>query len=124
MRRKRGFLAASALVAAFAGCGGDDEPETTGAAPDPAPALTAAAHDAAPDGPIEQGELSEDDRAAVESAVRAYVAGLSGGDAAAVCGLLEPRALDPTEPPVQRGGCEQSLAASLGTNPEGGGPAW
>jgi hypothetical protein len=111
----------AALLLAAGGCGDDQDDE---APPPPTVALTEAAPEAEPDAPAAEGELPDSDRAAVQSAVRAYIAGLNAGDAAAVCGSFEPGALDLSELPVRRGGCEASLAASIGTKPKGGGPAW
>jgi hypothetical protein len=121
MRRAIAATLAAGLLAG--GCGGDEPAREEGEA-DPTAASTEAAPEVEPEGPGEQGELPEDDRAAVESAVRSYVAGLNGRDAAAVCRLFEPGALDLSELPVRRGGCEPSLAASIGTKPDSGGPAW
>ena len=112
------------MAPALGACGGGDEPEQTAAAPDPGPALTEAAPERDPQQPPGEDELPEDDRAAVEAAVRGYIAGLNRHDAAAVCALFEPGALDLSELPVQGGGCEASLAASIGTKPANGGPAW
>jgi hypothetical protein len=121
----RHLCTAAALVAAvvIAGCG-DDSNGDEKTQPDQADVFTEAAPEAEPEGPAAEGELSEDDRAAVESIVREYVDALDRHDAAAVCGLLEPGTLDLSELPVRRGGCEPSLAASIGSKPKGGGPAW
>ena len=117
------FAAIGALVWAVAACGGDDEPEEA-SDPPVIEAATEASPEVEPEEPAERGELSEDERAEVEAAVSAYITGLSGHDAATVCALFEPGALDLSELPVRRGGCEPSLAASIGTAPKGGGPAW
>ena len=118
------FAAFAVMLPALGACGEDDEPERTASAPNPGPALTEAAPEEEAERPAAEGELPEDDRAAVEAAVRDYIAGLNRHDSAAVCALFEPAALDLSELPVQRGGCEASLAASIGTKPENGGPAW
>jgi ketosteroid isomerase-like protein len=128
MRRNRSrtlplFAAIAALLLPIGGCGGDDgNAEETG--PAPTVALTEAAPEAEPDTPAAEGELSEDDAAAVEAATRAYIQGLNKGDAAAVCALFAEDALDLAELPQRRGGCEPSLDASIGTRPANGGPAW
>lgn len=117
------IAAALALLAAGAlGCGEDEE--DGGSATEAQPAATEAAPELEPEGPRPEGALSEDDRAAVEEAVRAYVKALDAHDAEAVCALLEPGALELAELPEQRNGCAGSLAVSIGTAPSGGGPAW
>jgi hypothetical protein len=96
----------------------DDEDEALG------PAATEASPEAPAQGPEGSGELSEDDGAAVASVVRTYIAALNRHDAARVCALLTPGALDLDKLPRRRGGCRPSLTASIGTPPRGGGPAW
>jgi hypothetical protein len=118
------FAAIVALLLVPAGCGEDENGSGTDPKVDQADALTEAAPEAEPEGAPPDGALPEDDRAAVESAVRSYVAALNGHDAETVCALLVPGALGLSELPVRRSGCGASLAASIGTAPEGGGPAW
>jgi hypothetical protein len=88
------------------------------------PAATEASPEASPQGPAESGELSSGDQAAARATVSRYIRGLNRGDARTVCGLLAPGALRLDELPVRRGGCVGSLAASIGREPAGGGPAW
>jgi hypothetical protein len=117
------FAVIGAVVCVLAACGGDEgEPEETSGAP--GAAATEAAPEAEPEGPPEEGGLPEGDRAQVEAAVRAYIRALNQHDAAAVCAAFEPGALDLSELPAESGGCEASLAASIGTPPKQGGPAW
>ena len=122
----RRVMTVAALAAAFAagGCGDDGGGSSGEESPAQTDAFTEAAPEAAPEGPAPKGELSESDRAAVESAVRGYIAALNRRDGAGVCGALEPGALDLSELPVERAGCGPSVEASIGTDPEGGGPAW
>jgi hypothetical protein len=88
------------------------------------PAATEASPEAPAEGPAATGDLSGADRAAVTAVVSEYIAALDRHRAARVCALLEPGALDPADLPRQRGGCRASLAASIGTRPRFGGPAW
>jgi hypothetical protein len=88
------------------------------------PAATEASPEASPQGPAESGELSSGDEAAARATVSRYIRGLNRHNAHAVCRLLAPGALRLDELPVRRGGCVGSLAASIGREPAGGGPAW
>jgi hypothetical protein len=88
------------------------------------PAATEASPEAQAEGPAESGELSDEDAAAISSVVRSYFVSLNRHAAGRVCALLAPGALDLDELPQQRGGCRRSLRASIGTEPQGGGPAW
>jgi hypothetical protein len=88
------------------------------------PAATEASPEAPAEGPAATGDLSGADRAAVTAVVSEYISALNRHRAARVCALLEPGALDPADLPRQRGGCRASLAASIGTRPRFGGPAW
>ena len=88
------------------------------------PAATEASPEAPAEGPVATGDLSGADRAAVTAVVSEYVEALDRHQAARVCALLEPGALDPAELPKRHGGCRASLAASIGTRPRSGGPAW
>ena len=109
-------------MAAFAvvGCGGDASSGTDSLPP---PEV-----EAAPEAPTatttSTGSLSEDDRAQVEQAVHDYIAALDAHDAAAVCALFAPGALELSELPVRSEGCAGSLGASIGVRPKGGAPAW
>jgi hypothetical protein len=143
------LLAVAAVTAATAGCGGSDQPGSTGAnttvGPVPAvttpaakpppestgpaenaggPAATEASPEASPEGPAATGELSSADAAATHTTVTRYIQALNRHDARTVCALLSPGALNLDELPVRRGGCVRSLAASIGRPPEGGAPAW
>jgi hypothetical protein len=97
-----------------------DRPEPEAAATEAAPEL----QPAAPDTAEEPGELSEDDEAAVGSAVQAYVGALVRRDAKTVCALFEHGALPIRELPRRRGDCAASLAASIGYARPGGTPVW
>jgi hypothetical protein len=88
------------------------------------PGATEASPEASAEGPAAKGELSGGNRSAVVAAVSDYIEALDRHDAARVCALLEPGALDLTELPKRRGGCRSSLRASIGTRPRVGGPAW
>jgi hypothetical protein len=88
------------------------------------PAATEATPEAAARGPASTGELPTADRSAVASVVSAYIRALDRHDAARVCALLVPGAMDLNELPKPHGGCRPSLRASIGTRPRGGGPAW
>jgi hypothetical protein len=88
------------------------------------PAATEASPEAEAIGPRSSGELSGADRTAVTAAVREYVAALDRREAGRVCALIAPGGLDLGELPRRAGGCRSSLAASIGTRPRGGGPAW
>lgn len=88
------------------------------------PAATEASPEASAEGPAATGDLSDADQAAVSAVVSDYIAALDRHRAARVCALLEPGALDLAELPKRRGGCRGSLAASIGTRPRSGGPAW
>jgi hypothetical protein len=88
------------------------------------PAATEASPEASPVGPSSRGELSGDDRTGAVATAGAYITALDRHDAARVCALLLPGSLDLTRLPLRRGGCRPSLAASIGTRPRNGGPAW
>jgi hypothetical protein len=88
------------------------------------PAATEASPEAPASGPASTGDLPAADRAAVATAVRDYISALDRHDAARVCAMLLPGALDVSELPKRRGGCRSSLRASIGKRPRDGGPAW
>ena len=88
------------------------------------PAATEASPEAGAEGPEASGELSGEDRTTAVAAVSDYIRALDRHDAARVCALLMPGALNLGQLPKRRGGCRPSLAASIGTRPRGGGPAW
>lgn len=116
----------AALTLTLAGCGGGDGSNPSS---EPTPAVEAAPEappktEAKGQAPEEVGDLSSEDRAAVEAAVHGYVAALDDHDGAAVCAALEPGAIDLGELPIQRGSCAASLDTSIGTKPKGGAPAW
>jgi hypothetical protein len=90
----------------------------------PGPAATEASPEAPAEGPASAGELAGEDRSAVVATVSDYIRALNRHDAARVCALLVPGALDLSQLPKRRGGCRSSLEASIGTPPRGGGPAW
>jgi hypothetical protein len=146
-------IAMAALALAGCGCGSGDGKTTTKASgattatgstgvvtgklppgavepADPAeeqaegPAATEASPEAGAEGPEASGELSGEDRTTAVAAVSDYIRALDRHDAARVCALLMPGALNLGQLPKRRGGCRPSLAASIGTRPRGGGPAW
>ena len=88
------------------------------------PAATEASPEASAEGPESSGELSGGGRAAATATVSRYISALDRHDAAEVCALLLPGALDQIRLPRPRGGCRHSLRASIGTRPRAGGPAW
>jgi hypothetical protein len=88
------------------------------------PAATEASPEASATGPSARGDLPSADRSAVTGVVDGYVAAIDRHDAARVCVLLAPGAIDLGELPKRRGGCRASLRASIGASPRGGGPAW
>ena len=88
------------------------------------PAATEASPEAPPEGPSSSGELAGEDRSTAVAAVGDYIRALDRHDAASLCALLAPGALDLKQLPRQRDGCRSSLQASIGTSPRGGAPAW
>jgi hypothetical protein len=72
----------------------------------------------------ETSELAGIDEEVVTQTVRFYIDALDRHDARLVCELLEPGALRLKELPVRRGGCANSLSASIGHRRPGGTPAW
>jgi hypothetical protein len=88
------------------------------------PAATEASPESEAIGPRSSGELSDADRAATTSAVRAYIDALDRRDATRVCAVIEQSGIDLGELPRRAGGCRASVSASLGARPRGGGPAW
>jgi hypothetical protein len=151
---RTGAILAALAALAFAGCGGGSGNgdttrtaiattstgsvgEVTGKLPPGAveppdtveeqaegPGATEASPEAPAQGPESSGELSAEDRTAVTAVVSDYIVALDRHDAARVCGLIAPGALDLSELPKRRGGCRSSLRASIGTRPRGGAPAW
>jgi hypothetical protein len=146
-------ILATLLTLALAGCGGGSDDKTsvestaatttaaqgeiTGKLPpgavepaDPAeeeaegPAAAEASSEAQAEGPESTGELSGTERSAATTTVSDYIRALDRHDAARVCALLTPGALDLSELPKRRGGCASSLRVSIGTAPRGGAPAW
>lgn len=110
-----------AALLALAGCGdSDDDERTTGAAE----AAPEASPEAPATGPKAIGDVPEPERPAVTAAVTHFVDALNRQDAAGVCTLFAPGALDLRELPRRRGGCEPSMRASIGIRPRGGAPAW
>jgi hypothetical protein len=88
------------------------------------PAATEASPEAPAEGPRSSGELSGERRSTAVAAVSDYIRALDRHDAARVCALLVPGALEVSRLPVRRGGCRSSLGASIGSPPRGGAPAW
>jgi putative lumazine-binding protein len=67
---------------------------------------------------------SEPSSAAVERAVRGYVAALDAGSGRRVCAIFEPGALDALRLPKRAGSCAGSVAASIGYRDPRGYPVW
>jgi hypothetical protein len=112
-------------LALVSGCGSEEgggEPEGGSILNDPA--ATEAAPEVEPAPEAEGDELSETDRAAVESAFRGYVAAVNAGDGESVCGLLAPGALSEIKLPLPQPDCGPALSASIGFQGKGGTPAW
>jgi len=143
-----GALAALA-VAAWAGCGGEDEgPQEAddrsapGAPREAGPAAGRRGGPAAePDedaGPparkprreagSAEGAEAERRSAALErdaaATVRAYVSALDSRDGERVCALLAPGAIESVELPLPRRGCAASIEASIGYRDPRGLPVW
>lgn len=141
-----GTAIAICTVLAAAGCGGSGDEDSTVATVTSSPAPVraeptappkagvtsdpghgGAAGEASPEAPAEgpgTGELSGSDEEAVSGTVTAYLGAINRRQAAGVCSSLAAGALLIRELPRRRGGCRRSVAASLGTRPPGGGPAW
>jgi len=100
------------------------EPPDTTEEQSEGPGATEASPEAQAEGPESSGELSGEDRSAAVATVSDYVRALDRHDAAGVCALLVPGALDLGKLPRRRGGCRASLGASIGTPPRAGAPAW
>ena len=133
-RRPAGLWLAGLATIAIAACGGSDDAEQP-APPPEAPASTVAEppdrdrgadsrRDPAPgaDSDADEGggestgggsETTGEDEL-VQQAASTYVAALSARDGAAVCNALVAGALDAVELPKTKGGCEESIAASIG----------
>lgn len=142
LRGKRKWLIGAAVVtvaaiAAVAVAGGGDEPSPPVAEERPEPPARPV-----PEGPdeqegandkpedpvdepprIDEDELSREQRR-VARTVRAYVEGLDARDGEAVCDLLAPGVIDDIELPRERGGCAESLSASIGYRDPRGLPVW
>jgi hypothetical protein len=88
------------------------------------PAATEASPEAQAEGPEAEGELSGEERTTAVATASDYIRALDRHDAARICALLVPGALDLGRLPKRRGGCRASLSASIGTRPSGGAPAW
>ena len=117
----RTLALAALLTAAMAGCGSDEEPDSTSPLEDPA--AIEASPEAPPAGP-EGDSLSESDRAQVAAAVRAYIAAVNADNGEAVCELLAPEALDGAGLPTELPSCPESVQASIGHRSGGGTPVW
>jgi len=114
-------VVAIVLLLALAGCGGSGEDEGTAGSAKAAP-------EASPEAPATGPQASDDapasDRAAITAAVNEYIGALDHHDAATICGLFAPGAVVIAELPRRRETCDGSIAASIGTRPRGGAPAW
>jgi hypothetical protein len=119
----RPIVPALLLACFLAGCGGDDEGETTTSPIQPPATATEPADDRADNDPAEREQGVPDspapdpDRAAERAAVRTtrkYIAALDDRDGGALCALIAPRVIEEVALPRRRGGCAASLRASIG----------
>jgi hypothetical protein len=117
----KAWVIAIAALLVLGGCSGSDDGDRTSAATEAAPEASPEAPAA---GPEVSGEVSEPERPAVTATVTRFVDALNRHDAAGVCALFVPGALDLRELPRRSGGCEPSIRASIGIRPRGGAPAW
>lgn len=140
---KLGALAASVALAA-SGCGGSSstsEPErtagpTTASAPSnterPAPGATESTATGSDGRAPEPGQSSgkptqaqKDDAAAgAERVYSAYIDAINAHDGGTLCRLMPADAFQALKPPVVRGDCAGSLAASIGYADPRGYPVW
>lgn len=121
----RWIPALAVTLALLSGCGSDDGDDGSSDSPLNDPAATEAAPEVEPAPQAAGGgELDEDDRGAVESSFRGYVAAVNAGDGEAVCALLAPGALSAIELPQPQPDCGPALSASIGFRGKGGTPAW
>jgi hypothetical protein len=143
--RRSGALALAALAIAILapGCGGDDETATeapVATTPEPergatAPPSAGGQRPPAPDDVIEERPggpagggatrpAGADDARAIEATVQRYVEALNSDDGKVLCALFAPGALQGVPLPRRRGGCAQTLRASVGHPSPGGAPRW
>jgi len=124
---KTGSTVASVTAPATAAVAGETSKLPAGAVgpvhPDEGPGAEEASPEAPAEGPS-TGSLSGGDEEAVAQSVRFYIDALDRRDAAEVCSLFAPSALDLRQLPLRRGGCRDSVGASIGYRPADGGPAW
>jgi hypothetical protein len=74
--------------------------------------------------PTSAAELPEDDAAAVEKAVNAYISAINRGHGVEICRLVDPTSIRSSELPSPGGGCARTVEASIGHRRPGGTPAW
>ncbi|MFN2612602.1 MAG: hypothetical protein ABR536_04435 [Solirubrobacterales bacterium] len=114
--------ATALIVAGKDDAGGPGRPRHE--APIEGPAATEAAPEAKAPPATTTATLSPSQRSQVAAAVNSYIAALDAHDAGALCALFAPGALRLDELPRRRGGCEGTLAASIGLRRPGGVPRW
>jgi hypothetical protein len=138
-----GLLAAVVATAVVLATGGNERPapvedrpfeSTAPAQPPPGESPPAEPDDTPPPEATHQDPLAEtpplDERRLtprqrrVARTVRAYVEGLDARDGEAVCDLLAPGAIAEVDLPHRRGGCAESLRASIGYRDPRGLPVW
>lgn len=144
------MLAALAVAAPIAGCGGEADESQQAADPQltqgPAPTTDAPGgqdeeaqapggrgdspeekpprgESGPAEGPRSDPRLTELEREAAAT-VRAYVSALDSRDGERVCSLLAPGAIEQVELPLPRGDCAASLDASIGYRDPRGVPVW
>ena len=116
--------AAVAVTLLLLGCGSEDEGD--GGGPN-SPLEDPAATEASPEATVAEpdpDDLGEDDERAVRAAVNGYVRAINGRDAAAVCAVLAPGALDGVRLPESGPDCASSMRHSIGFEGPGGTPVW
>jgi hypothetical protein len=120
-----GLVVAAAAFGALVLIAEDVVEDETSDRPDPDLERTETATTTGSDvSPTSAGELPEDDAAAVEDTVRAYVAAINRGHGIEVCRLVDPISIRSSELPSPGGGCARAVEASLGHRRPGGTPAW
>ena len=140
------LLALAVVTLPLTACGDDEDPATTAASTTTStPATTTQTAppdgteqphedgdgkpkpDRPPTGPAEGPEgdprMTALERAAVRAA-RGYVTAIDERDGARVCALFAPGALDEVKLPRDKGGCAESLTASIGYEDPRGLPVW
>lgn len=79
---------------------------------------------ASPPDPRDDDAAKRAQLGAAEAAYADYIAAINARDGARICELLPPDVLRDLRPPVERGGCERQLSASIGYRDPRGFPVW